>query len=105
MGPKYQIIKTAEFEKWLGKLPPKTRAIVTSRLDQLAVGHFGNHKRFEGLIELKWLNGIRVYSFMWSNAIVVALSGGNKNGQQKDIKKAIKIRNEILEGIRTILKP
>jgi putative component of toxin-antitoxin plasmid stabilization module len=39
---------------------------------------------------------------MWGDAIVVALNGGNKNAQSKDIKKAIKIRNEILEGARAI---
>jgi putative component of toxin-antitoxin plasmid stabilization module len=43
-----------------------------------------------GLIELKWLNGIRVYTFMWGTAIVVALHGGNKNGQSRDIKKSKK---------------
>ena len=38
----------------------------------LSLGHFGDHKRFEGLIELRWKNGTRVYSFMWGNTIVVA---------------------------------
>ena len=78
--------------------------MVTARLDLLSLGHLGNHKRFEGLIELKWKNGTRVYSFMWGDAIVVALNGGNKNGQSRDIEKAKKIRNEILEGTRSIQK-
>lgn len=42
---------------------------------------------------------------MWGDAIVIALNGGNKNDQDRDIKKAKKIRNEILEGARSILKP
>ena len=100
----FKVLKTEEFEKWLKKQQPKVRVLVISRLDLLSLGHFGNHKRFEGLIELKWRNGIRVYTFMWGDAIVVALNGGNKNGQDRDIKKAIKIRNEILEGSRTIQK-
>lgn len=99
-----KVLKTSEFEKWLGKLKPKTRAIVLARLDMISVGPFGDHKRFDGLIELRWKNGTRVYSFMWGEAIVIALNGGNKNAQQKDINKAKKIRNEILEGSRSIQK-
>ena len=61
---RYDVLKTSEFESWFRSLPPKTRTIITARLDLIAVGHFGNHKRFEGLIELRWLNGTRVYSFL-----------------------------------------
>ncbi len=99
-----QVLKTTEFEKWFSKLQSKLKAIVVSRLDLLSLGHFGDNKRFDGLIELRWKNGTRVYTFMWGEAIVVALNGGNKNAQQKDINKAKKIRNEILEGTRTIQK-
>jgi putative addiction module killer protein len=88
----------------MSKQQPKVKTLVMARLDLLSIGHFGDHKRFEGLIELRWKNGTRVYTFMWSNAIVVALNGGNKNAQTKDIKKAVKIRNEILEGSRSIQK-
>lgn len=102
MQQQYDVLKTDEFINWLENQPPKTRAIVTARLDLVSIGHFGNHKRFDGLIELRWVNGIRVYSFIWGSSIVVALYGGNKNGQSKDIKKAKKIRDEVLEGTRTV---
>ncbi len=101
---RYTVLKTEEFDEWLLKQPPKLRTMISARLDLLTTGPFGLHKRFEGLVELKWKNGTRAYSFMWGDAIVVALNGGNKNGQGKDIKKAIKIRNEILEGTRSIQK-
>ena len=100
----YRILKTGEFELWLSKQQPKIMTLVMARLDLLSIGHFGDHKRFEGLIELRWKNGTRVYTFMWSNAIVIALNGGNKNAQAKDIKKAVRIRNEILEGSRPVQK-
>ena len=61
----YQVLKTEEFEEWLEEQQPQVRTMVLARLDHVAIGHFGNHKRFEGLIELKWLNGTRVYSFLW----------------------------------------
>jgi len=100
-----EVLRTDEFDSWLSKQPPKTRAIILARLDMLTLGHFSDHKRFEGLIELRWKNGIRVYSFMWGDAVVIALNGGNKNGQDRDIKRAKKIRDEILEGTRPIQKP
>jgi putative addiction module killer protein len=101
---RFEIFKTTEFEEWLSKQPPKTRTIVNARLDMISIGHFGNHKRFEGLIELRWLNGMRVYTFLWGESLVVALNGGNKNGQDRDIKKAKKIRDQVLEGSRTVRK-
>lgn len=104
MSHHFDILKTDEFDDWLNTQSSKTRTIIKARLDLISLGHFGNHKRFDGLIELKWLNGIRVYTFMWGAAVVVALYGGNKNGQSRDIKKAKKIRDEVLEGSRTVHK-
>lgn len=101
---KYSILKTDEFNDWLRGLPAKQRAIVLARIDLISLGHFGNHKRFDGLIELKWLNGIRVYTFVWGTVVIVILYGGNKNGQGRDIKKAKKIKKEVLEGARTLHK-
>ena len=92
-----QVLKTGEFVKWLKKQPPKTKAIITSRLDMLAIGHFGDCKRFEGLIEFRWKNGMRMYAFAFDKKIIVMLFGGNKNGQDYDIKKAKKIREKIKE--------
>lgn len=64
MSRPLEVLKADEFEDWLSEQQPKVRTIVKARLDLISLGHFGNHKRFEGLIELKWLNGIRVYTFM-----------------------------------------
>ena len=87
LGPKMD-----EFE---GRLPPKQRVIVLARLDMIAIGHFGDHKRFEGLLEFRWKNGTRVYGFFWGSTVVVALYGGSKHGQDRDIKKAKRIREGI----------
>lgn len=100
----YEVLKTDEFENWLEEQQPKIRTQILARLDLLSLGHFGNHKRFEGLIELRWLNGTRVYSFLWGSAIVVALYGGNKHAQDRDIRKAKKIREQVFEGSRTLRK-
>lgn len=99
-----KVLRTNEFDEWLKTCDIKIRTYVLSRLDLLSIGHLGNHKRFEGLIELRWKNGTRVYSFYWGSSIVVALIGGSKHGQKKDINKAKKIRDEILEGTRSVRK-
>ncbi|MBC7711862.1 MAG: type II toxin-antitoxin system RelE/ParE family toxin [Rhizobacter sp.] len=99
---KIQVLKTFEFLKWFYKQPPKTQVIIISRLDMLSIGHFGDYKKFEGLIELRWKNGIRIYLFSRNKTLIVALNGGNKNGQNYDIKKAKKIRQEIISGARSI---
>lgn len=96
------VLKTVEFDRWMDCLPIKTRLIVTARLDLLALGHLGDHRRFDGLLELRWKNGHRVYGFFWGERFVVALVGGNKNGQQRDIKKAKRIRDEIIKGSRSV---
>ena len=100
----YKVLKTNEFNAWLDTQPPKTQTVLKARLDMVSNEHWGDHKRFEGLIELRWKNGNRIYSFMWGDTVVVALYGGNKNDQSKDIKKAKKICDEVLEGTRTIHK-
>lgn len=103
VGLKYDILKTAEFDTWVEQQQPKVRTVVKARLDLVSIGHF-DHKRFEGLIELRWRNGIRIYTFIWNSIVVVIINGGNKNGQNRDIKKAKKIKDEIVEGLYSIRK-
>ncbi len=55
-------------------------------------GHFGTKKDFDsGVSELKWISGRRVYYAIIPVRNVIVLIGGNKNGQNKDIKQAEKI--------------
>ena len=103
--PRYTVLKTPELQEWLDGLPLKTKSIVLARFDKIAVGHFGDWKRFDGLLEFRWKNGNRVYGFFWGSSIVIGVYGGTKHGQDRDIKKAKKIRDEVLDGTRTLLKP
>ncbi len=56
----------------------------------------------DGLLEFRWKNGNRLYAFSFGNCVIVALHGGNKNGQNRDIKKAKRIREEVINGSRPI---
>jgi putative addiction module killer protein len=102
---KYEIAMTTEFKDWLDSLTIKMRGRVEIRLDFVSTGHLGMHKRFDELIELKWFNGVRVYVFIFESKVIVALNGGNKNGQSYDIKKDKKIQTHILNGVQTLYKP
>ncbi|NUN04699.1 MAG: hypothetical protein HUU57_02955 [Bdellovibrio sp.] len=96
----FRIFETAEFHRWFRSQNIKTQLIVTARIERLQVeGHWGFVNRFDSLIELKWALGMRIYTSLIENTVVVILLGGNKNGQSKDIKKAKKLLQEVLEGI------
>lgn len=96
----YRILETEDFRKWLQTQPLKTRLIVTARIERLqADGHWGFVNRFDNLIELKWVSGLRVYTSIVDDKLVILLAGGNKNGQNKDIKKAKSLLQKITQGI------
>jgi putative addiction module killer protein len=97
----YKVVLTEEFISWQSRQTIYTQKIINSRLDRIAYDHFGDIKIFEGLIELRWRNGLRIYSFIYNRTFIVLLCGGNKNGQSKDIRQAKKIKEEIINGLRT----
>lgn len=84
---------------WYGKQNRKTKVIINARLDRIQIdGHFGFTNQFDGLVELKWTSGMRVYTFVHNQIVVVVLYGGNKNAQGKDIKKAKRLKEDFLRG-------
>ena len=94
----YEIVETAEYRKWFDQQTIKTKVIIDARLQRIALdGHFGTTNTFDGLIELKWKSGMRIYTARVANKTVIILFGGNKNGQDKDIRKAKKILAKIAE--------
>ncbi len=92
-----RILTTGEFDEWLDALDRKRRALVDDRLDRIREnGYFGDMKHLgDGLYELRWKNGTRVYfSFLSGDdgRLVLMLWGGDKNGQGRDIVKARRIQ-------------
>jgi putative addiction module killer protein len=101
---KYQISKTLEFDSWINSLSEKHRFQIRKRIKKIQdEGHFGDCKPLEGTAvwELKWPIGWRAYYVYFSKTHLLFLIGGNKNGQDKDIKKAQNILEKHLakEGI------
>ena len=81
------------FPEWLDDQDSKTRAIVFTRLDRVAVGNFGDCKQIKdasGVWELRidYGPGYRVYFGKKGMDIVILLVGGDKGSQSRDIAKA-----------------
>jgi putative addiction module killer protein len=92
----FTVLKTNHFEEWFQKQDIETKAKVQMRLDRIAIdGHFGVTNFFDGIIELKWKSGLRIYTARLGQVVIFVLAGGTKHGQSKDIKKAKKLLEEI----------
>ena len=66
---------------------------VTKRIERVKLNNFGDYKDLkDNLFELRFFNkecsGLRIYFTKRENKIVLLLSAGNKDTQQKDILKA-----------------
>lgn len=92
----FTILKSNYFEEWFQKQDKETKAKIQMRLDRIAMdGHFGVTNFFDGIIELKWKSGLRIYTARLGLVVIFILAGGTKHGQSKDIKKAKKLLEEI----------
>jgi len=84
------IERTPEFNEWFEDLKLKDQLQIDSRIQRIRDhSHFGDAKNLgDGLAELRWKNGRRVYFSKTGPIIILLLNGGLKNAQKKDIQKA-----------------
>ena len=95
--------RTSECVEWYESQRPKEKAQIAKRLANIEEhGYFGTIKDLgEYLSKLKWVNGRRVYYSVMeddSGDLTLLILGGNKNGQDSDIKKARKVLKKYIEG-------
>src|SRR5262245_29182658 len=97
---KFALYETAEYKVWLKTQTLKSQRQILDRLSKIEEdGHFGHNKYLEDDIwELKFNDGRRIYYGFIKKFNIMLLLGGNKNGQDKDIKKAAKIFRKIAEA-------
>jgi len=98
---KYEIKTTNIFDKWLTSIKDnKFRARILSRLDNVQLGNFGDHKIIaQNLFELRFFfgPGYRTYYTIKDDKVIFLLCGGDKSSQSRDIEKAQTIM-EALKG-------
>lgn len=59
------------------------------RIEHLKAGLYGQYRILKnGVFELKFVSGERIYFAEDNNMIILLLTGGNKQRQEKDIKTA-----------------
>lgn len=95
MEPRLALRRTRQFGRWYEGLPAGHQARVDARLDEMMSAHFGDSRSLgEGLLELRWTNGLRVYYSRKriSGIDVLVLWGGFKGSQERDIAKARRLK-------------
>ncbi|GBF82217.1 type II toxin-antitoxin system RelE/ParE family toxin [Aphanothece sacrum] len=105
-NPDITIITTETFEKWLSSIADiRSRRKIILRIQRLKVGNFGDYKSVgKEILELRIHHGpgYRVYFSKKGNVLVILLSGGDKDSQKTDIKKAQQIWQEIKDEIEKL---
>ena len=88
-----KIVSTYEFNNWYKKMTVREKAQVDARIARVEEHeHLGDWKYIaNGLAELRWKNGRRIYFTKLKGKIILLLIGGYKNDQKKDIKEAHKL--------------
>ena len=84
-----EIVQTESFRCWEQNVnDPRAKTLIAARIFRLANGLPGDVKPVgEGISELRihYGPGYRIYFKSQGNVLIILLSGGNKNSQDKDI--------------------
>lgn len=88
-----EVVETETFSKWLKALrDPLGRRAVLRRIARIvSTDHFGDHAGIgDGVSELRIDigPGYRVYYTLRGELVVLLLCGGDKDGQERDIRRA-----------------
>ena len=96
-----EVRQTEHYSKWFDKLKDRVaRARIDIRIRRLSLGNPGDVKSVgHGLSELRidYGPGYRVYFTRGGTQLIILLAGGDKTTQASDIKKALKLAQEIEE--------
>ena len=95
----YEIHTTATYDKWASAIKDRKAAMaIAMRLDRAVNGNLGDVKSVgDGVSEMRIFvgKGYRLYFTIRGGELVVLLCGGDKSSQQRDIKKAKTLANQL----------
>ena len=96
-----QIQQTETYAKWFAGLRDRVvRARIDIRIRRLSLGNAGDTKPVgEGVSELRVDHGpgYRIYFIQRGEVVIVLLAGGDKSTQDKDIRNAKSLANDLKE--------
>ena len=94
-----EVRQTEVYARWFRRLQDReARVRIDSRIRRLSLGNPGDVRPVgEGISEIRidYGPGYRVYFVRRGEALVVLLAGGDKDSQERDIRRAI----ELAEGL------
>jgi putative addiction module killer protein len=97
----FMIRRTRDYADWIKTLKDfRAQARIADRIDRLAAGNPGDVKPVgEGVSELRinYGPGYRVYFVRDGSIVYVLLGGGDKSTQDKDIRLAKKLAQQLKE--------
>jgi putative addiction module killer protein len=97
----FMIRRTRDYADWIKTLKDfRAQARIADRIDRLAAGNPGDVKPVgEGVSELRinYGPGYRVYFVRDGSIVYVLLCGGDKSTQDKDIRLAKKLAQQLKE--------
>jgi putative addiction module killer protein len=96
-----EVRQTELFRNWYANFSDlRGRARIRARIGRLTYGHFGDTKPLgDGVSELRidFGPGYRMYFTREGNTVVILLCGGDKDTQQRDIKRAKALAAQLKE--------
>ena len=96
-----QIQQTETYAKWFAGLRDRVaRARIDIRIRRLSLGNAGDTKPVgEGVSELRVDHGpgYRIYFIQRGEVVIVLLAGGDRSTQDKDIRNAKDLANDLKE--------
>lgn len=94
-----EIRETQNYARWFSNLRDRrAKARIDTRIRRLSLGNPGDVKSVgEGVSELRidYGPGYRVYFIQRGATVIVLLAGGDKRTQQKDIKQALELAQDL----------
>jgi len=94
-----EIRQTRAYTPWFCKIrDPQARARILTRIRRLSLGNPGDVRPVGGGVSemrIDYGPGYRVYYARRGDTTVVLLAGGNKNTQNRDIKRALKLARNL----------
>jgi len=97
----YEIRRTDVFSNWLDRLrDARARVRILARLDRVAEGNLGDTKPVGEIVSefrIDYGPGYRIYYTKRRETIIILLAGGDKQTQDKDIKRAIQLARDLEE--------
>ncbi len=93
-----EVRQTEDFRQWLLGLKDVGAAKrIAQRIVRVQSGLLGDAKFFDGIGELRVDHGpgYRVYFVQRGKVLIILLAGGDKSTQGKDIKRAIRLAQEV----------